>query len=316
VRSYRASFRVGTGRTFVRSLDPKSRISGPVNDAARLLLFLLAAGVTLGLLSPLIAERLLFLPSREDPGPPPSLAGIAGEDITLAAEDGTQLHGWWYGAGANAPAVLLLHGNAGNIQDRIPLALGYLQRGISILLLDYRGYGRSDGRPTERGLTADAFAGIGWLANQAGDPGHIVVHGRSLGGAVGARALVEWQERADGSVAGLVLDSSFTSLEEIGRTTYPFLPGLLLRRIRGRFDTPAALARLALPVLVVHGSEDRLVPVAMGRELHARAPAGAEWFEVRGADHNDLHLVGGSAYFDRIARFVREVTDSRSDTDG
>jgi uncharacterized protein len=253
--------------------------------------------------SPRVAELLLFLPSRADPGPAPRLAGVQGEDLVLTASDGVRIHGWWFEAGADAPAVLFLHGNAGSIRDRTFQAEGMLHEGISILLLSYRGYGRSEGRPGEEGVRRDAEAGLDWLLARTGGGDRVVVHGRSLGAAVAGMLL---RRRPD--AAGLVVESAFTDLHGIARAVYPIFPSILLRRLRGRYDTRTGVAGSPVPVLVVHGSRDEIVPVEMGRELARVGPPGTRYLEVPGARHNDLPFVAGSAYFRQVAEFVREVT--------
>jgi len=251
--------------------------------------------------TPWLAERLLFLPDRSDPGSPPELRGRPGSDVSLETEDGITLHGWWYAAAPDAPAVLLLHGNAGNILARTGLAAGYLERGISVFLLDYRGYGRSEGTPSEAGVYLDAEAALDHVAGLAGGRDRVVVHGRSLGGAVAVGVV------PGSRVAGVILDSTFTSLEDMARAVYPFLPDFLLRGISGRFDTRARIGEISVPLLVMHGSRDEIVPSWMGRELFEQAPEPKAWYLIEGAGHNDVLLVAGGAYLDRVAAFVHEV---------
>jgi uncharacterized protein len=308
----------------------------------RLIILLLALGGTLVLLtSPLIVERLLFLPDRSDPGPPPVLAGVPGEAVDLVATDGTHLRAWWYEAlpltgdsAGSAPAVLFLHGNAGHWGHRTFQAEGMLREGVSVFLLGYRGYGTSGegSRPTEDGVIQDAAAGFHWLVPRAGGANRVVVHGRSLGGAVGAGLL-----RDPGvQPAGLILESTFTNLEAMARAAYPgltrILPGVLLRRLRGRFEVERVVADYAgpgrvprtdthgegpgsggLPLMVIHGMADGLIPVAMGRAIHAAAAANPAvrpdpLREVPGAGHNDLPWVMGADYFREVAAFVRRST--------
>jgi uncharacterized protein len=309
----------------------------------RWLLLLLALGGVLYLVtSPSFAERLVFLPDRTDPGSPPALVGVAGEEVELEATDGTRLRAWWFEApvapgdpdGA-APAVLFLHGNAGHLGHRAFQAEGMLREGISILLLGYRGYGASarGQRPTEAGVAQDARAGFHWLAERVGAPDRVVVHGRSLGGAVGAGLLRDPAVRP----GGLVLESTFTSLEAMARAVYPgltrILPGFLLGRLRGRFEVEGVIAGYdvnpdpapgghphrgqagpaGLPVLVIHGGSDDLVPAAMGRALHAAADVNPAFqadplLEVPGAGHNDLPWIMGPDYFRQVAGFVRRAT--------
>ncbi len=251
------------------------------------------------LVSPSLAEHLLFLPGRGDPGPPPTLDGVAGNALTLRTGDGVGIQAWWYARPErDAPKLLLLHGNAGTIRDRIPLARGLLREGVSVLLLEYRGYGGSEGKPSEAGLHADSRAGYEYLVGKEG-AGGVILFGRSMGGAVAARLAGEVP------VSGVILESVFTSLEAMARSLYPFLPGILFRRLRGRFATLDRVRDVEAPILVVHGTGDELVPLAMGLELFEAAGEPKLWMGISGAGHNNVFQVGGEAYFRGLARFAR-----------
>ena len=255
-------------------------------------------------LSPMLAEALLYQPSRGDPGPPPTLLGIRGEALTLTTSDGIPITAWWYDAesegGDTPPMILFLHGNAGDISHRTPIAEGLLREGLSVLLLEYRGYGSSGGKPSESGFGKDARAGREFLLGRGGDPGRIVVLGRSMGGAVAA-GLASREP-----VGGLVLESAFTSLGDMAKTLYPFLPSVLFRRLKGRFSTVDLVKEVRVPVLVIHGAEDELVPLGMGKEILEAAHEPKDWMAVAGAGHNDVFWVGGASYFRRIASFARD----------
>ena len=274
----------------------------------RVVLGLVVFGGILMVLSPLLAEALLYQPTRGDPGPPPVLLGIRGEALTLTTSDGVSIAAWWYDAGKGGehppPMILLLHGNAGDISHRTPIAEGLLGEGLSVLLLEYRGYGSSGGKPSEAGFREDALAGRDFLLGQSRDPARIVVLGRSMGGAVAA-GLASREP-----VGGLILESAFTSLEDMAGTLYPFLPSVLFRRLRGRFATIDLLKEVRVPVLVIHGVEDEVVPLRMGMDLLEAAGEPKEWMDVAGAGHNDVFWVGGSSYFRRIASFARECGPS------
>jgi uncharacterized protein len=278
--------------------------------ALRAALLLAAFGIVLALvISPRTAAFFLFHPSREDPGPAPELVGVQGRDLELATPDGETLHAWWFPApDPTAPAVLFLHGNAGHMGHRDFQARGYLEEGVSVLLLSYRGYGRSTGRPSTDGIVVDAEAAHAWLAEELGDPGRIVLHGRSLGGA--AAGVLAGRLAAGGGPepAGLIVESTFTDLARMARAVYPFLPPFLLRRLRGTLDARAGVAATSAPVLVVHGSLDTLVPPRMGRSLHEAAGVRGTLVEVPGAGHNDLPWVASADYFPEVADFVRRVT--------
>lgn len=266
-------------------------------------LLVLLLGVPVLIVSPSVAERFLLLPDRRETGPPPTLGRVAGEVVSVETYDGLGLRSWWFEVSPEAPAVLLLHGNAGNIAGRVPLARGLVERGVSVLLLEYRGYGGNEGTPTIEGLTRDARAGLDELSERVG-AAKTVLLGRSVGGAIGVQAV------ADRTVGGVILESTFTSLEEIAESVYPILPSFFFRRLRGHLDTRAALARVRAPVLVVHGTRDGIVPLDMGLQVYEAAREPKDWYGVTGAGHNDVFSVGGDAYFDRLARFVQRATDA------
>lgn len=277
------------------------------------LLLLLAFLLIVYLAAPFLAQRMLFMPPGVDPGEPPELPSGSGSEVFLEADDGVRLHAWWYRANRTgvaaeetvaAPAVVLLHGNAGSIVGRTTLANGYVERGVSVLLLSYRGYGRSEGRPTLSGTPLDARAALDFVAGEVGGMERVVVHGRSMGGAVGLSALT-----LEGPApAGFILESTFTSLEGMGRSAFPFFPAPLLRRLRGPLNSLTALRGYEGPVLVIHGGRDDVVPPEMSRMLHDVARDPEELWIVERAGHNDLEFVAGTEYLDRVARFVLRVT--------
>lgn len=254
------------------------------------------------ILSPALAEHFLFFPSREDPGRAPVLAGVQGEDVEPITADGVRLHGWWFGSGPGAPVVLFLHGNAGHLGDRTPIVAGLVERGLSVLIIDYRGYGRSEGAPTLGGVVVDARAGYDLAVARAGSEARVAIYGRSLGGAVAA------QLAREAGAGALVLESTFTSLRDAAASSYSYFPDFLFVRLGGILDTRAAVAETDVPVLVVHGTRDEFFPTTMARRLHEAARGPAEWFEIPGARHNDTFIIGGDAYYDRLAAFIRRWT--------
>ena len=173
-------------------------------------------------ISPAFAERFLFLPERLGSTSPPVVAGTPPRDIWLTAEDGTRIHSWLFEVSGDAPVVILFHGNAGHIGHRIPLADGFVSRQLSVLLVDYRGYGWSEGRPSEKGLYLDGAAAYGFVVDQLGGARNVVLFGRSLGAAVATHVASRRE------VGCLVLEAPFTSLDEIAAAVYPFLPSFLL----------------------------------------------------------------------------------------
>lgn len=241
-------------------------------------------------------RQLIYLPDRSPPSLPPALDV---EEVTLTTEDGLVL-GAWFVPAVDDPVstVLVAPGNAGNRSHRMLLAAGLSDRGHSVLLLDYRGYGGNAGRPDEPGLVTDARAAHDHLvARPDVDPERIVYLGESLGsGVVAALA----SERPP---AGLALRSPFPSLADVGAHHYPFLPVRTL--LRDRHATTRHLAAYDGPVLVVAGGADTIVPTALSRQVAAAADA--TYVEVPGADHNDRELLDGSMYLDAVDALAREA---------
>jgi fermentation-respiration switch protein FrsA (DUF1100 family) len=228
----------------------------------------------------------------------PGQVGLRGEDVFLQTEDGVRIHGFWLPAEGATRALLFLHGNAGNASHRLPNAAELVRLGTHVLLLDYRGYGLSEGRPSEAGVYADARAGLAHLVETRGiGEGRIVVFGRSLGGAV-AVDLVQ-----DRDVAGLILESTFTSVADMARSLLP--PAAPF--VRGRFDAESKIARLRAPLLFFHGDRDEIVPYALGQKLFEAAPGPKAFETLEGAGHNDTTQVGGRPYFERIRRFLDQA---------
>lgn len=202
------------------------------------------------------------------------------EDVTLRTADGETIAGWYVPAAnqTNAPVLLFLHGNAGNISGRLGSIETFHELGLSVLIIDYRGYGRSTGQPTEAGTARDADAAWAYLTVERGiAPGRIVVFGRSLGGAV-AVALA-----ARHTPGLLVVESSFTSAVDMGRRLFPFLPVRLL--CRHRYDSEITIGNVGCPVLVAHSPDDITVPFILGQRLYEAANEPKQFVTISGG-HN------------------------------
>jgi len=218
-----------------------------------------------------LMNRLLYAPDRDILAAP----SVPYDDLTLATEDGERLHAWWAPPAVPAIAsVLLCHGNGGNVGDRAHAVDLLSAHGFGVLSFDYRGYGHSTGRPSEPGTALDARA-----ARAAIDGGPVIYLGESLGGAVALALAVERPPD------GLILQSTFTSVRDIARLHYPFIPRALvpdaypsLRRVRD----------LLAPLLVLHGGDDRIVPVIDGQALYDAAPEPKRIEIFPGAGHNDI----------------------------
>jgi uncharacterized protein len=248
-----------------------------------------------------VQRRLIYFPLPREVVPvATALPGAV--DVSFQTEDGLRLGAWFLpAAGAESGATMLIfNGNAGDRSFRAPLAAALSQAGLSVLLFDYRGYGRSPGMPSEAGLLMDARAARAYLAGRSDvDPNLLIYFGESLGAAV-AVALA-----AEQPPAALILRSPFTSLAEMGRLHYPFLPVVSVL-LRDRFASIERIPRVRCPVLVVAGELDRVVPPAYSRRLY-EAASGPKQFElVQGADHNDPALLSGQRLIERVVRFAAE----------
>jgi pimeloyl-ACP methyl ester carboxylesterase len=229
----------------------------------------------------------------------PAALGIDAREVFLTAEDGVRIHAFHLAHPRATRALLFLHGNAGNASHRLPNAALLQRLGTHVLLLDYRGYGRSEGRPDEAGLYADARAGLAHLEQELGfATGRIVLFGRSLGGAVAVDLA------RDRDLAGVILESTFSSLSDAAGSVFGRLAAPL---VRGRFDSGRKIARVRAPLLFFHGDRDEIVAYDLGRRLFDAAPGSKAFETLRGARHNDTVEVGGRAYFERIGRFLDEV---------
>jgi len=243
-----------------------------------------------------IEHRLIYLPSRTLTRTP-AVLGLPYTDVWFTASDGVRLHGWWLPGRYRQP-WLWLHGNAGNLMHRLDnLAAVHDRLGVSVFIFDYRGYGQSEGVPSEDGLYRDAEAALAQLATLARcNSTEVVVFGRSLGAAVA----VELALRA--RVRGLILESAFASIPAMARHLYPFLP--LASLPRTRYDSLSKIAHIGVPVLLVHSRHDPLVPYAQGQALYAAAAAPKYFHTIEAAAHYDTYLSGGLAYWQALHHFL------------
>lgn len=228
------------------------------------------------------------------------LGALPLEDVWFQASDGTKLFGWYAAQPVGTAVVLWCHGNAGNMTHRLGNLQALYRLGLSVFLFDYRGYGRSQGRPSEDGLYADAVGAYDYLVRvRRVTPERMVVFGRSLGAAV-AGALA-----AQRPAAGLLLESCFPSIEAVARHHYMGLP--LHWLLGAAFRLEERLPQLSLPKLFVHGDRDDIIPITLGQRTYAAAKPPKEFYIVRGADHNDVPSVGGKAYFSKLSEFIGSV---------
>lgn len=245
----------------------------------------------------------LFFPDRALLSTPES-RGVEYEDVWLTTADDVKLHGWWV-PGQKQTTLLWFHGNAGNVSFRLDLLAGLVNRvGCGLFVFDYRGYGLSEGQPTEKGTYLDAQAALDWLRNRDDvDSSKIVYYGVSLGASVAARLGVH------NPPAALILDAPMPGVIRMARAKSRMLVLLSKLFLRARYDTLAAIRCVQSPVLVFHGEIDEVVPIQLGREVYEAAPGPKEWRPIPGASHNDTYTVAGSAYFEAIKEFLAKYAD-------
>lgn len=229
--------------------------------------------------------------------------GLNLEDVWFQAADGTKLFGWYVEGPANYPMILWCHGNAGNVINRLDNLVRLVRSGLSVFIFDYRGYGRSHGSPSEEGLYQDAIGAYDYLTRiRMIRPDRIVIFGRSLGAAVAGELA------AQKPVAGLVLESSFPSIEAVAKYHYGGLPVHWL--LGAEFRLIERLPQLSLPKLFIHGSQDDIIPLELGKRIFDAALPPKSLYVIPGADHNNTYIVGGIEYFSRFTDFARNAIRS------
>jgi hypothetical protein len=276
-------------------------LPAPAALAARVLLLIAVVYGAACLLLWVLRDRMIF-PVRGTRTAEPAVFGMPdGRAVTIPTPDGEQLAAWYFPPADTAGAALLwFHGNAEWISGFADLVRALRPARAGLLVVDYRGYGSSTGRPTVAGVTLDGLAAWDWLvARPEVDPSRVVVFGRSVGS---GPALHVAAERA---VAGVVVESAFTSLRAMARQHYPIFPSVLAG---AGFDNLAAIRRVRAPVLFIIGAADRIVPPAMGRTLADAAAGPTEVWRIPGADHNSTYPTAPDEYRRRLHTFIDRHT--------
>lgn len=260
----------------------------------------MAAGLSL------LQSRLLHLP--DTPGreltATPAQVNLAYESVIIPTADGVRLHGWFIPAAEPGKTLLFFHGNAGNISHRLDALAIFHRLDLNVLIIDYRGYGRSEGSPSEQGLYQDAEAAWRYLRREKGVAARdIVLYGHSLGGAVAA-----WLA-ARQTPGALIVESSFTSIPDIAAELYWFLPARLLARLR--YDTLENIRQVNCPVLIIHSRDDEIIPFEHGRRLFEAAREPKRLLAIHG-DHNGGFLLSQPRYEQGVRTFLDAYVRSKS----
>lgn len=261
----------------------------------RILVLGLVLSVLFILLVMLFENTFIYFPSRV--WIPQSMPFVP-RDAWMTAEDGVRIHGWFVEAPDAKATLLYLHGNAGNLSNRMDFVERLWRLPANVLIVDYRGYGRSEGSPDESGLYSDAYAAFDFLVRELKvPPSKIILFGKSLGGAVAA----ELATRV--ACGGVILQSTFTSVKEMSKRVLPILPASWF--LRHRYDTLSKVPRIACPKLVLHAKRDEIVPYDMGRRLFEAAAMPKRFVELDVPGHNDF-MLASSDYDAALRSFLRE----------
>ena len=268
--------------------------------AANIALLLAGSYAALTLLVYLFQARLLYLPEiGRDVTTTPLAARLPFEEVWLEIAPGGRAHGWYVPHHDAKGVALILHGNAGSNAARIDWLRMFHDLGYASFIVDYRGYGRSPGVPSEEGTYEDARAAWDYLLRDRGwHPGAIVLVGESLGGPIAAHLAASVAPRA------LVLHSTFTSVPDLAAQIYWYLPVRWISRFR--YDTRASLRRVSAPVLVAHSSGDDIVPYSHGRALYEAASGPKRFVEMQGG-HNDAFIFVRPEWRQALSAFLDEA---------
>ena len=268
-----------------------------------LILAALAAALIMVSQMPILDNLMIYFPQRELTATPADV-GLPYQDVYLTAADGIRTHAWHI-PGDTDITLLWLHGNSGNISHRLDnIAVLREMTGVGILILDYRGYGLSDGSPSERGIYADAEAALAYLTDDlALDPERqVVLFGRSLG----AGAAAELATRRP--VRRVILESGFTSIRDMATSSSRrrWFTSLALPLFDARYDNLSKMPNIKSPIMIVHGDQDEIVPYAMAERLYAAAPEPKRLHRIPGAGHNDTYIKGAAPYFRALKQFIAD----------
>ena len=240
--------------------------------------------------------HMIYYPTREIEQTPDRL-GWKYEDVLLTASDGVRINGWFVPAGREAKlTILFFHGNAGNMSHRFEKLATLRELGADVFMIDYRGYGRSEGTPNEQGTYRDAQAAYEYLTKQRNiDPRRIVVYGESLGSAIAVDLA------AKQPVGGVITEEAFTSVGDVGQRMFPFMPVRLL--VRNKYDTLSKIGRINAPLLIFHSRDDELFSMRHAERLLAAAKEPKQLIELRGG-HNDAFLTSADTYKKGLKDFL------------
>lgn len=240
-------------------------------------------------------NHLIFFPTKSWEAHPEAYR-LQYENLTFKTEDEISLSGWFFPAKKQSPIILFLHGNAGNISHRLDKIRPFVERGYAVFIIDYRGFGKSEGSVSEEGTYKDARAAYEYLNKVKNiPPDQIVAYGESIGSAVA----VDLATRV--SLAGLILEAPFTQISDMAKTHYPFIPTKILKT---RYDSLSKISSVQTPLLILHGTDDEIVPFRLGQKLFEAANEPKAFYAISGGTHNESFFIGGKEFWDVIFDFL------------
>ncbi|MFC1534070.1 alpha/beta hydrolase [Thermodesulfobacteriota bacterium] len=247
---------------------------------------------------PKIENFFIFFPQSSYDFTPEGLH-LDYKDVHFNSVDGVKLHGWFFPLNREYPVVLFCHGNAGNISHRLDNIRLILERKIQVFIFDYRGYGKSAGSPSEKGIYMDGQAAYDYLVNKEHiAPENIVLFGRSLGAAVAIDMALQ------NDVRSVIIESGFVSTKDMAKSMFLF--NIISFILPPNYNNLEKIAHIRVPKLIIHGEDDEIVPFRMGKSLFHASKEPKYFFPLKGAGHNDTYIVGGEKYFQIITSFIRD----------
>jgi len=260
-------------------------------------LFLFAALIVVFAYIRYVEYRALYFPMREIEVFP-DMAGLAYEDCGFTSRDGKKLHGWFLPNKDVKFTLLFCHGNGGNVSHRIQKLLMLSQLGLEIFIFDYRGYGKSQGRPSEIGLYMDAQAAYDYLVSKRGaEPERIVLYGESLGGAVAINLAISKNIKA------IILEDTFSSVRDMARVTFPYVPAFL---VSAKYDSVSKIKNISSPKLIIHSINDDIIPYSLSEKLFEAASEPKTFLKLTGS-HNTAFLDSEVTYRSGIKEFINKL---------
>lgn len=264
-----------------------------------LISLILIMGIAFYVFYPKIENFFIFFPQSTFDFTPGGMQ-LNHEEVYFHTEDGKKLHGWFFPLDSALPVILFCHGNAGNISHRLFNVELLLKHKLQVFIFDYRGYGKSSGRPSEKGLYTDGLAAYDYLIKERHIlPGQIIIFGRSLGAAVAIEVALQKEIRS------IIIESAFTSTKDMARAIWLFRPVSYF--LPAHYNNQKKITDLDVPKLFIHGERDEIVPFSMGQRLFESAKAPKYFFPLKRAGHNDTFEVAGDKYFRTIATFAKEA---------